>query len=69
MADLEKMAKFYADTMISDPDPYLKMSALLSKVSSWIDTASDDSPDPSCQTFNEYGQTSKGGLESGICFL
>ena len=59
MADLEKMAKFYGDTMTSDPDPYLKMIGLLSKVSNWIDTAKDEGPDQSCQTFNDYGQTSK----------
>jgi Rad3-related DNA helicase len=60
MADLEKMAKFYGDTMTSDPDPYFKMIGLLSKVSNWIDTAKDEGPDQSCQTFNDYGQTSKG---------
>ena len=68
MADLEKMAKFYGDTMTSDPDPYLKMIGLLSKVSNWIDTAKDEGPDQSCQTFNDYGQTSKGQLISKYLF-
>ena len=59
MNDCEKMAKFYQETHLSDPGPYFKMVDMFQKLSTFIDEAKDETNDPACQVFNEFGSTSK----------